>query len=66
MGIAGGSVVGILKNEGDSGSIPGLGTSLGEGNGKLPQYFCLGSPMDGGAWWAAVYGVTESDTTEAT
>ena len=24
------------------------------------------NPRDGGAWWAAVYGVTESDTTEVT
>ena len=28
--------------------------------------FCLENPRDGGAWWAAVYGVAESDTTEAT
>ena len=26
------------------------------------QYSCLGNPMDGGAWWAAVYGVTQSRT----
>ena len=26
----------------------------------------LENPRDGGAWWAAVYGVTESDTTEVT
>ena len=26
----------------------------GEGNGNPLQYSCLGSPMDGGAWWAAV------------
>ena len=30
------------------------------------QCSCLENPRDGGAWWAAVYGVTESDTTEAT
>ena len=31
------------------------------------QYSCLENPRDGGAWWAAIYGVgTESDTTEAT
>ena len=29
----------------------------GEGNGTPLQYSCLGTPMDGGAWWAAVHGV---------
>ena len=37
-----------------------------EGNGNPLQYSCLENPKDGGAWWAAVYGVTQSDTTEAT
>ena len=32
----------------------------GEGNGTLLQYSCLENPMDGGAWWAAVHGVTKS------
>ena len=33
-----------------------------EGNGNPLQYSCLENPMDGGAWWAAVYGVTQSQT----
>ena len=35
-------------------SSPGEGTPL--------QYSCLGTPMDGGAWWAAIHGVTKSWT----
>ena len=34
----------------------------GEGNGTPLQYFCLENPMEGGAWWAAVHGVTKSWT----
>ena len=34
----------------------------GEGNGIPLRYFCLENPMDGGAWWAAVYGVAQSRT----
>ena len=34
----------------------------GEGNGTPLQYSCLGNPMNGGAWWAAVYGVAQSQT----
>ena len=50
---------------GDPGSIPGSGRSPGEGNGNPLQYSCPGNPMDGGAWRAAVHGVTkESETTE--
>ena len=32
------------------------------GNGTLLQHSCLENPMDGGAWWAAVHGVTKSRT----
>ena len=35
---------------------------IGEGNGTPLQYSCLENPRDGGAWWAAVYGVTLSRT----
>ena len=44
-------------------SIPGLGRSPGEGNGYPLQYSCMENPVDRGAWWATVHGVTESDTT---
>ena len=33
---------------------------IGEGNGTPLQYSCLENPRDGGAWWAAVYGVAQS------
>ena len=33
---------------------------IGEGNGSPPQCSCLENPRDGGAWWAAVYGVAPS------
>ena len=35
---------------------------IGEGNGNALQCSCLENPRDGGAWWAAVYGVTQSRT----
>ena len=34
----------------------------GEGNGTPLQYSCLENPRDGGAWWAAVYGVAQGQT----
>ena len=35
---------------------------VGEGNGNSLQCSCLENPRDGGAWWAAVYGVAQSQT----
>jgi len=64
-GFPGGSVVkNPPTNSGDASLITGLGRSPGEGNDNPLQYSCLGNPMDRGAWWATVPGVTkESDTT---
>ena len=36
--------------------------NIGEDNGTPLQYSCLENPTDGGAWWAAVHGVTKSQT----
>ena len=44
---------------GDARLIAGSGQSTGEGNGNPLQYSCLGNPMDRGAWWAIVHGVTK-------
>ena len=55
-------------NAGDSGSIPGLGRSPGEGNGWLPTPVFLPEEFHGqrkGVWWATVHGgLIESDMTE--
>ena len=65
MNFAGGSVV---KNPpahaGDAGSIPGSGRSPGARNVISLQCSYLGSPMERGAWWAAVHwGHKDLDTT---
>ena len=39
-----------------------IGALCGEGSGTQLQYSCLENPMDGGAWWAAVHGITKSWT----
>ena len=48
----------------DLSSLPennrGYNIRSGEGNGTPLQYSCLGNPIDGGAWWAAVHGVAKS------
>ena len=46
----------------DAGLIPGLGKSPRGGHGNPLQYSCLENPMDRGAWWATVHGVTKSQT----
>ena len=74
MGFSGGSVVKNLPaneedtsspaNEEDTSSIPGSGRSPGEWNVYSLQYSCLGNPVNRGAWWATVHGITqESDMT---
>ena len=63
VGFPGGSEVkASASNAGDLGSIPGLRRSPGEGNGNPLRYSCLENPVDGGAWWVTVHGVTKSRT----
>ena len=55
----------LPANAGDvrnASSIPGSERSPGEGNDNPLQYSCLGNPMDRGAWWSVVHGVTNSQT----
>ena len=60
----GGSLVKNLPaNARDLGSIPGLRRFLGGGNGNPLWYSHLENSIDGGAWWAPVHGVIESDST---
>ena len=46
----------------DTGSVPGLGRSLGGGHDNPLQYSCLENPMDIRAWWATVHRVAKSWT----
>ena len=46
----------------DTASIPRLGRSPGGENGNPLQYSCLENPMERGAWWSTVLGVTKSQT----
>ena len=52
----------LPANAGDTGSMPGLGRSPGEGNDDPLQYSCLKNPKDSGAWRATVHEVTKSQT----
>ena len=52
----------IAGDAGEAGLIPGLGRSLGVGNGYPLQYSCLENSMDRGGWWATVHGVAKSQT----
>ena len=62
-------VIVVVKNPpanagdtGDAGLIPRLGRSPGGGHGNQLQDSCLENPLDRGAWWATVHGVTKSQT----
>ena len=48
----------------EPGGLPSMGlhACIGEGNGYPLQYSCLENLRDRGAWWAAVYGVAQSQT----
>ena len=60
---SGGSVVkNPPANARDTGSMPGLGRSLGEGKGNPLQCYCQENPTDRGAWWATVYRTAKSQT----
>ena len=54
------TVKNMPASAGDAGSIPGLGGPSGGGNGNPLQCSCLEKPMNRGAWWATVHGVTET------
>ena len=54
----------MVKNlaamQGDPGSVPGSGTSPGEGNGTPLQYSGLENFIDKRAWWATTHGIAKS------
>ena len=52
----------MQETEKDAESILGSIRSPGGAQGSPLQYSCLGSPMDGGAWWATVHRVIKSQT----
>ena len=52
----------LPANAADTGSIPGMGRSSGEGNSNLISCSGLGYSIDRGVWWATVHGVAKSGT----
>ena len=62
VGFPGGSEVKNPPAKQETGLDPGLGRSLGGGNGNPLQYSCLENSLDRGAWPATVCGVTNSWT----
>ena len=59
MSVTGSVVKNPPANTRDSGLIPELGRSPGEGNSNPLQYSCPRNPMDRGAWWAIAHGITK-------
>ena len=63
MGFLGGSVVRIRLPMQEMRILSlGQDNTLEKENGYPLQYFCLRNPMDSGAWWAKVCGITKSQT----
>ena len=63
MGFAGGSEGNVSAcNVGELSLIPGSERSPGEENGIPLQYFCLDNPLDRGAWWVTVHGISKNQT----
>ena len=56
------TVKNLPANAEDPGSVPGLRRSPREGNSNRLQDACLRNPMDRGAWWATVHGVSKNWT----
>ena len=54
--------MGSLRDMSEGLHFPFSLSLIGEGNGNPLQCSCLENPRDGGAWWAAVYGVAQSRT----
>ena len=54
--------MGSLRDMSEGLHFPFSLSLIGEGNGNPLQCSCLENPRDGGAWWAAVYGVAQSQT----